>query len=130
MIAGAASAAEKAQLGLVDGTTAAGTLNTTRTSLASQYDTFRTQIDQLAADAGYNGVNLLNGDGLKVVFNENSTSSLSISGVTFTTVRVVGADNDFNSSDDTVTGLGINDAAGTSRPTRTSTMRWATSRRR
>jgi flagellin len=83
VIGGTASAPEKAQLGLVDGTTAAGTLNATRTSLASQYDALRTQVDQLAADAGFNGVNLLNGDGLKVVFNENSTSSLSISGVTF-----------------------------------------------
>ena len=29
------------------------------------------QIDALAGDASYNGVNLLNGDDLKVVFNEN-----------------------------------------------------------
>jgi flagellin len=72
-----------AQWGLTSGTTAAGTLNTTRSSLATQYDALRTQIDQLAADSGYNGVNLLNGDGLKVVFNEKGTSSQSISGVTF-----------------------------------------------
>ncbi|MEA2927592.1 MAG: flagellin [Hyphomicrobiales bacterium] len=80
---GTAVAGEPAQLGLVAGTTAAGTLNATRTSLASQYDALRTQIDQLAADSGYNGVNLLNGDGLKVVFNEKGTSSQSITGVKF-----------------------------------------------
>jgi flagellin-like hook-associated protein FlgL len=83
VVGGTAVAAEKAQFGLVDGTTAAGTLNATRTSLATQYDNLRTQIDQLAADSGYNGVNLLNGDGLKVVFNENGTSSQSVTGVTF-----------------------------------------------
>ena len=42
-----------------------------------------TQIDQLAGDASYNGVNLLNGDNLKVLFNETGTSSLTITGVTF-----------------------------------------------
>jgi flagellin-like hook-associated protein FlgL len=83
VLAGSASAAEKAQFGLVDGTTAAGALNAARSSLATQYDAIRKQIDQLAGDAGFNGVNLLNGDGLKVVFNEKGTSSLSISGVTF-----------------------------------------------
>jgi flagellin-like hook-associated protein FlgL len=83
VIGGDASAAEKLELGLADGTTAAGTLNTTRSDLASQFADIRTQIDQLAGDAGFNGVNLLNGDGLQVIFNETNTSSLSISGVTF-----------------------------------------------
>src|SRR5687768_5683172 len=43
-IGGTADAAEKAQFGLVDGTTAAGTLNTSRSSLATQFDTIRTQV--------------------------------------------------------------------------------------
>ena len=42
-----------------------------------------TQIDQLAGDASYKGVNLLKGDNLTVNFNENNTSSLQIQGVTF-----------------------------------------------
>jgi len=84
VIGGTAVAGEMVQFGLVAGTTAAGTVNSTRTTLASQYDALRTQLDQLARDAGFNGVNLLNGDGLKVIFNETSTSSLAISGVTFT----------------------------------------------
>src|SRR4051794_861056 len=81
-VGGLASTAEKAQLGLVDGATTGG-LNATRTSLATQFDALRSQIDQLAGDSGYNGVNLLNGDNLKVIFNEKGTSSQSISGVKF-----------------------------------------------
>jgi len=113
VIAGTASAPEKAQFGLVDGTTAAGTLNATRTSLASQYDALRTQVDQLAADAGFNGVNLLNGDGLKVVFNENSTSSLSISGVTFDSagLGVSASTNSFQTDKDISDALGNLSAA-------------------
>ena len=60
-----------------------GALNATRTSLGTQFDDIRSQISQLAADSGYNGVNLLNGDSLSVVFNETGTSTQSISGVTF-----------------------------------------------
>ena len=44
----------------------------TRTSLQSDYDNVLTQIDALAADSSYNGINLLNGDSLKVVFNERA----------------------------------------------------------
>ncbi|MFL5088272.1 MAG: flagellin [Xanthobacteraceae bacterium] len=56
---------------------------TERSSLGTQFDALRTQIDQLAADAGFNGKNLLDGDDLDVVFNEDGTSSLTITGVTF-----------------------------------------------
>jgi flagellin len=83
VVGGTASGPELAQFGLTAATTTAGTLNTTRSSLAAQFDTIRTQITQLAADSGFNGVNLLNGDALKVVFNEKNTSSLTISGATF-----------------------------------------------
>lgn len=62
-------------------TTAAANTNTVRSTLATQYDELRSQIDQLSKDTGYNGVNLLNADSLKVTFNEKGTSSLSISGV-------------------------------------------------
>ena len=83
VVGGTATAPELAQFGLVAGTTAAGTLNTTRSSLAAQFDSIRTQVTQLAADSGFNGINLLNGDALKVLLNEKATSSLSISGATF-----------------------------------------------
>jgi flagellin-like hook-associated protein FlgL len=69
-------------LGLTAGTTAAAE-NTRRTSLSKQYDDLLTQIDDLASDSGYNGINLLGGDDLKVAFNETGTSSQSITGVTF-----------------------------------------------
>ena len=106
VIAGTSSAADKDVLGLTAGTTAAGTLNANRTSLASQFDDIRTQIDNLAADAGYNGVNLLNGDSLTVTFNETGTSTQSVNGVTFNAagLGVDGATNDFQ------TDLDISDA--------------------
>jgi flagellin-like hook-associated protein FlgL len=55
---------------------------TVRASLSSQFDAIRTQIDQLAADAGFNGTNLLNGDDLTVTLNETATSTTTVSGVT------------------------------------------------
>ena len=107
VIGGTASAAEQDLLGLVAGTTAAGTLNSTRTSLASQFDDIRTQIDQLAADSGYNGINLLNGDALKVTFNETGTSSVSISGVKFdaTGLGIAASTNSFQTDSDIGTAL-------------------------
>jgi flagellin len=82
-ISGTATPTELAQFGLATGTTAAGTVNSTRTSLASQYNQVLAQIDQLASDSGFNGVNLLAGQSLQVVFNVTRTSSLALSGATF-----------------------------------------------
>ena len=71
-------------LGLTAGTaTATGTQNTERTSFAAQFDDLRSQITQLAGDSSFNGVNLLNGDSLTVNFNEDASSTLAVSGVTF-----------------------------------------------
>jgi len=81
-VGGTAPAGELATIGLVAGTTT-GSLNSTRSSLAAQFDDIRTQISQLSADSGYNGINLLNGDSLTVKFNEKGTSTQSITGVTF-----------------------------------------------
>ncbi|HRE20400.1 MAG TPA: flagellin [Rhabdaerophilum sp.] len=61
----------------------AATTNTTRKDLAAQFDALRTQIDQLAADSGYNGTNLLDSGNLKVQFNEKNTASVTVSGVKF-----------------------------------------------
>jgi flagellin len=55
-----------------------GTLSSVRQSLLTQFNSLRTQIDSATSDAGYNGVNLLNGDTLKLSFNENGTSSIDI----------------------------------------------------
>jgi flagellin-like hook-associated protein FlgL len=57
--------------------------STTRASLQNDFNNVLTQIDSLAKDASYNGNNLLNGDDLKVTFNENGSSSLTIKGVKF-----------------------------------------------
>ncbi len=69
---------------------------TERASAATQFDSILTQITDLATDAIYKGTNLLGDDNLSVVFNEGSTSSLSITG--------------FDAS--ATTGLGIAVAAG------------------
>lgn len=67
-------------LGLTAGTTNY-TTNTLRQNLAAQFNSLRTQIDQAAQDAGLNGVNLLTGGSLSVDFNEDGTSSLTVTGV-------------------------------------------------
>jgi flagellin len=55
----------------------------TRAGLVAQYNNILSQITTTAQDSSFNGVNLLNGDSLKLVFNETGTSTLSISGTTF-----------------------------------------------
>ncbi|MBR1219741.1 flagellar protein [Bradyrhizobium sp. U87765 SZCCT0131] len=59
------------------------TAQATRASLVNQYNNIVNQITTTASDASFNGVNLLNGDTLKLVFNETGKSTLSISGVNF-----------------------------------------------
>ncbi|MCD7060026.1 flagellin N-terminal helical domain-containing protein [Pelagibacterium xiamenense] len=52
--------------------------NDIRASLARQFNELRTELDRVADDASYNGVNLLRGDQLKIVFNESGTSTIEI----------------------------------------------------
>jgi flagellin len=75
-----------------------------RSQYVSEYNELLTQVEDLAKDAGYKGKNLLSGSGndLSVTFNEDGTSSLSITAVDYT---------DASSS----TGLNLSDlAAGAS----------------
>jgi flagellin len=58
----------------------------TRVALVAQYNNVLAQINTTAQDSSFNGVNLLNGDTLKLVFNETGKSTLSITGVTFNAV--------------------------------------------
>ncbi len=53
------------------------------TSIVSQYNTLRTQVDNLARDANYQGLNLINGTGqtLTVQFSTDTLSFLSIASV-------------------------------------------------
>ncbi|MES0810984.1 flagellin [Roseibium sp. SCPC15] len=57
-----------------------------RNQYAKEYNELLTQVEDLAKDAGYKGKNLLGGTGndLSVTFNEDGTSSLSISSVDYT----------------------------------------------
>jgi flagellin-like hook-associated protein FlgL len=51
--------------------------------LVAQYSNIIAQITTTAQDASFNGTNLLNGDNLKLTFNETGKSTLNITGVTF-----------------------------------------------
>jgi flagellin-like hook-associated protein FlgL len=53
-------------------------LSSVRQSLLNQFNNLRTQLDKLAGDSGFNGINLLNADKLSVKFNENGTSSIDV----------------------------------------------------
>jgi len=52
-----------------------------RTKFESDFNTLRIQINELALDASYQGVNLLNGNDLTVNFNESQTSQMTMQGV-------------------------------------------------
>jgi flagellin len=55
----------------------------TRANLVTQYNQIITQITTTAQDSSFNGINLLNGDSLKLVFDETGKSTVTIAGVTF-----------------------------------------------
>ena len=55
---------------------------TTRAGLVASYNSILDNINTTAQDASFNGVNLISGDKLKLVFNETGKSTLSIQGVT------------------------------------------------
>jgi len=66
--------------GKLDGsaTTASIAGNSVRANLVTQFNQLKDQLDKTASDSSFNGINLLQGDQLKLFFNENSTSSLTI----------------------------------------------------
>jgi flagellin-like hook-associated protein FlgL len=53
----------------------------TRANLVVQYNNILDQINKTAQDASFNGINLLNGDQLQLVFNETGKSTLNITGL-------------------------------------------------
>ena len=60
---------------------------TVRSNLATQFNAIRGQIDQLAADSGFNGINLLNSAAsanLTLTLNESGTSTVTVNAVNFT----------------------------------------------
>lgn len=75
---------DAAALGLTAGAQNGSTaVNPERAEFVDQYNELLSQIDELAEDASFNGVNLLDGDSLSVIFNEDGSSQLDITGVGF-----------------------------------------------
>ena len=72
-----------ATVGTVNAAVADPASQAIRANLVSQYNGIISQISTTAQDSSFNGINLLNGDTLKLTFNETGKSSLSIQGVTF-----------------------------------------------
>ena len=72
-------------MGVTVGTTvAANNSPPDQIALQANFDSLLTQIDDLAADSGYRGTNLLDGDSLSVDFNEDGTSTLNVTGADLT----------------------------------------------
>lgn len=57
--------------------------STVRAELEAQFNVILKQITDIAEDASFNGVNLLNSNDLSVIFNEDASSKLTITGVNF-----------------------------------------------
>lgn len=81
-VEGITSLIEQAK-GLAASARSAGTAE--RATLAGQFDALLTQIDELAGDAGYKGINFLGSSALTVEFNEDGSSTLTITGFDGTT---------------------------------------------
>jgi flagellin len=54
-----------------------------RANLVSRYNAVIQQITNTSLDSSFNGINLLNGDTLKLTFDETAKATLSITGVTY-----------------------------------------------
>ena len=70
--------------------------NEVRQNLVTQFNDVRDQLNKLADDSSFNGINLLRGDKLKLNFNETSTSSITIqsknaNGINTTTLEITAA---------------------------------------
>ncbi|MBK1793662.1 hypothetical protein JHL21_04030 [Devosia sp. WQ 349] len=52
--------------------------NSVRANLSKQFNELRDQLDKLADDSSFNGINLLRGDKLKITFNESGSSAIDI----------------------------------------------------
>jgi flagellin-like hook-associated protein FlgL len=102
--------------GTINNTAAAGALNASRSAFAAQFDALRAQIDQQAADSGYNGTSLLNSQSLTVALNQSGTAKLVLTGNTDTSagLGVVASQNTFQDNFDINTALtNVNNALNT-----------------
>src|SRR6185436_8558983 len=72
---------------------------TLRANLATQFDQILAQIGTLAADSGFNGINLLdsnNSSDLTVMLNETGSSSVTIAAVDFSAAGALAINNSAN----------------------------------
>ena len=78
------------------------TAEASRAKLAAQFNNILDQIDKVANDASYKGVNLLQGNDLKVVFNEDRSSDLVVEGkdASSTGLKIGAAANDWKTDAD------------------------------
>jgi flagellin-like hook-associated protein FlgL len=118
IIGGSASAGELSAIGLSAGTTTS-TSNSLRAALAQQFDIVRAQIDQLAADASFNGQNLLAGNTLAITLNDTGSAAASIAGTEVTAAALgigaaSGAGGDFQFDGDIQNLIGDLDLASAS----------------
>lgn len=64
-------------------------VNTDRQKYALQFNEILTQIDNLAKDAGYKGINLLQMNTLTVIFNEDRSSQIEVKGTDASSVGLM-----------------------------------------
>ncbi len=80
-----------------------------RNVLAAQFSEVMSQINSLAKDSGYAGVNLLNNSNLEVPLNEDGSSSITVAGVNNTTEAggdiAIAVENNWDSISDVETSL-------------------------
>jgi flagellin-like hook-associated protein FlgL len=90
-VVGASASDVNGGTGLSNTQTIAG--NDVRKNLIGQFNDLRKQLDKLASDGSYNGINLIRADKLKISFNETGTSNIEIQAKNVAgTVRGIGTE--------------------------------------
>lgn len=74
---------------LTNDVTSTVAVNTDRQKYALQFNEILTQIDNLAKDAGYKGINLLQMNTLTVIFNEDRSSQIEVKGTDASSVGLM-----------------------------------------
>ncbi|HWK96101.1 MAG TPA: hypothetical protein VNR39_11825 [Pseudolabrys sp.] len=103
----------------IDGGTGTQTIagNYVRKGLVQQFNTLRDQLNKYATDASYNGINLLSGDNLRLMLNENGSSNINIQArdengdpltISATTLNINVAENSDFDSNDTINNMVVN----------------------
>jgi flagellin-like hook-associated protein FlgL len=91
-------------------------------SLETQYDAMATQITNMADDASYGGMNLLDSDTLTVTFNEDGTNTMTVSGFNAKAAGLGIIAADFASSGSIGSAIALLDAALATLRTKSQTM--------